>query len=96
MHIQALLSIYEEASGKKLNRDKTTLFFSKNTDSEIQDSIKDLLSVLEIKQYEKYLGLPSFVGRKRKASLPSLKNGLGRSFKDGRRKSYPKLGGKFY
>ena len=73
MHIQALLSIYEEASGKKLNRDKTTLFFSKSTDSEIQDSIKDLLSVLEIKQYEKYLGLPSFVGRKRKASLAFIK-----------------------
>ena len=68
MHIQALLSIYEEASGKKLNRDKNTLFFS-----EIQDSIKDLLSVLEIKQYEKYLGLPSFVGRKRKASLAFIK-----------------------
>ncbi|XP_030924829.1 uncharacterized protein LOC115951829 [Quercus lobata] len=73
MHIQALLSTYEEASGQKLNRDKATLFFSKNTDSEIQDSIKDLLGVLEIKQYEKYLGLPSFVGRNRKASLAFIK-----------------------
>ena len=73
MHIRALLSTYEEASRQKLNRDKTTLFFSKNTDSEIQDSIKDLLGVPEIKQYEKYLGLPSFVGRNRKASLTFIK-----------------------
>ena len=73
MHIQALLSTYEEASRQKLNRDKTTLFFSKITDTEIQDSIKDLLGVLEIKQYEKYLGLPSFVGRNKKASLAFIK-----------------------
>ena len=73
MHIQNLLSTYEEASGKKLNRDKTTLFFSKNTDSKVQESIKDLLGVLKIKQYEKYLGLPSFVGRNKKASLTFIK-----------------------
>lgn len=45
------------------------MFLSKNTDSEVQDSIKDLLGVPEIKQYEKYLGLSSFVGRCKKASL---------------------------
>ena len=32
MHIQDLLSTYEDASGQKLNKDKTTLFLSKNTD----------------------------------------------------------------
>ena len=74
MHIQDLLSTYEEASGQKLNKDKTTLFFSKNTDRETQDSIIDLLGVPEIKQYEKYLGLPSFVGRNKKASLAFIKD----------------------
>ena len=74
IHIQNLLSTYEEASGQKLNRDKTTLFFSKNMNSAVQDSIKDLLIVLEIKQYENYLGLPSFVGRNRKASLAFIKD----------------------
>nr|XP_023927486.1 uncharacterized protein LOC112038880 [Quercus suber] len=73
-HIQNLLAIYGEASGQQLNREKTTLFFSKNTDSEIQDSIKDLLGVPEIKQYDKYFGLPSFVGRRKKASLAYIKD----------------------
>ncbi|KAK9986186.1 hypothetical protein SO802_031137 [Lithocarpus litseifolius] len=73
-HIQNLLANYEEASGQKLNREKTTLFFSKNMASEIQDSIKDLLGVHEIKQYEKYLGLPSFVGRHKRASLAYIKD----------------------
>lgn len=33
------------------------------------ESTKDLLGVLEIKQYEKYLGFLSFVGCNKKASL---------------------------
>ena len=73
-HVQNLLANYEEASRQKLNREKTTLFFSKNTASEVQDSIKALLGVPEIKQYEKYLGLPSFVGRRKRASLAYIKN----------------------
>ena len=74
MHIQDLLSTYEDASGQKLNRDKTTLFFSKNTNRGIHDSIIDLFGVPEVKQYEKYLGLPSFVGRNKKTSLAFIKD----------------------
>ena len=73
-HVQNLLANYEEASGQKLNREKTTLFFSKNTASEIQDSIKALLGVPKIKQYEKYLGLPSFVDRRKRVSLEYIKD----------------------
>ena len=32
-----------------------------------------MLGVLEIKQYKKYFGLPSFVGRNKKASLMYIK-----------------------
>ena len=39
----------------------------------MQDAIISLLGVPEIKQYEKYLGLPSFVGRSKKASLLYIK-----------------------
>lgn len=35
----------------------------------MQKNIITMLGVPEIKQYEKYLGLPSFVGRSKKASL---------------------------
>ena len=39
----------------------------------MQDTIISLLGVPEIKQYEKYLGLPSFVGRSKKTSLLYIK-----------------------
>ena len=64
---------YEKASGKQLNRNKTSLFFSKSTPPNILDQIKDSLGVQEIKQYEKYLGLLSLVGKNKKASLLYIK-----------------------
>ena len=39
-----------------------------------KNSIKELLRVPEIKQYEKYLGLPAVVGRNRRASLNYIKH----------------------
>lgn len=58
-----LLRIYEMSMGQQLNWDKTLLFFSRNTQADIQERIKRLFSTEIIKQHEKYLGLPSLVGR---------------------------------
>ena len=71
--IQTLLSVYEKASGQQLNRNKTGLFFSKSIPPNILGQIKDFLGVQEIKQHEKYLGLPSLVGKHKKASLMFIK-----------------------
>ena len=68
-----ILAKYESASGQQINRTKTTLFFSKSTPKEMQTSIKDMLGVSVIQQYEKYLGLPSLVGRKKKESFTHIK-----------------------
>ena len=51
----------------------TTLFFSKSTSQGMQDAIKDALGVPTVQQYEKYLGLPSFIGRKKKESFDDIK-----------------------
>ena len=65
--IQELLSYYEAASGHMINKSKTTLFFSKNIDVLIKEAIKLSLQVPAMQHYEKYLGLPSFVRRGKKA-----------------------------
>ena len=39
----------------------------------MQDSIQAALGVPMVKQYEKYLGLPSFIGRKKKDSFDNIK-----------------------
>ena len=56
-----------------MNKAKTTLFFSRNTPESVQQEIKVMLGVLAIKHYEKYLGLPSFVGRQKKACFNQIK-----------------------
>ena len=72
--IQDLLIIYEKASGKKNKLCKNYSFFSKNVSDSPNEVIKNLLRVLEIKEYEKYLGLLAVVGRNKKASLNYIKN----------------------
>ena len=67
--IQEVLGMYERASGQKINSNKTTLFFSNNTSFDTKEELKLLLGVPEIKEYERYLGLPTVVGRKKKGEL---------------------------
>ena len=64
---------YERASRQQLNKDKTTLFFSQAIPQVMQETIISMIGVPKIKQYEKYLGLPSFVGWSKKASLLYIK-----------------------
>lgn len=69
-----ILDTYGKCSGWQINRSKTTIFSSKSTSKEIRDHIKQVLGVPEIKKYEKYLGLPSIVGRnKKKTSFNYIK-----------------------
>ena len=38
--VQRILQVYEASSGQQLNRNKTALFFSRNTPTRIQEAIK--------------------------------------------------------
>ena len=64
-----VLATYENASGQQINREKTTIFFSKSTSQALQNTIKAALRVPVVQQYEKYLDLPSFIGQKKKESF---------------------------
>ena len=68
-----ILEVYGKCSCQQINRSKTTIFFSKSIGDDIRNQIKLALGVLEIIQYEKYLGLPSLVGRNKKASFNYIK-----------------------
>ena len=71
--VMDILSSYEAVSGQRLNRDKTTLFFSKSTPGDMQRQIIEILGVTELQQYEEYLGLLAMVGRNKRASFDHLK-----------------------
>ena len=71
--LQSALNLYEKASGQKVNGAKTNLFFGKSVLDSTKVTLKNFLGVPEIKEYEKYLGLPTMVGRNKKESLIYIK-----------------------
>lgn len=71
--VMDLLSLYEEVFGKKENKEKTTLFFSKSITEATKQIIKGILGVREIKHYEKYVELPSLIGKGKIASFNYIK-----------------------
>jgi hypothetical protein len=72
-NLQSITELYESASGQKLNRDKTLLLFSKNTPHTLNDHLVSMVGVTPINCFEKYLHLPSMVGKSRVASFVSIK-----------------------
>ena len=64
-----ILEDYEKESRQKLNKEKTSLFFRENTNVEVKEKVKDMFGAQIIHQYEKYLGLPPFVGKGKKKAF---------------------------
>ena len=74
--LQRILQVYERALGQQLNRAKTSLFFSSNTNPSVQEKIKQRFGAQVIGQHEKYLGLLSLVRRKRQNTFNDIKEKL--------------------
>ncbi|XP_042958157.1 uncharacterized protein LOC122293732 [Carya illinoinensis] len=61
--LQLILNSYEASSGQRLNLDKSSIYFSKNTSQVAQTSILNLAGMKASGPFEKYLRLPSSVGK---------------------------------
>jgi hypothetical protein len=61
--LNRLLAIYERASGLRLNKEKTDIFFRRSTIPKAKKTIMDLTSIPVTQRYDKYLGLLSLVGK---------------------------------
>ena len=69
------------ALGKKINRAKTALFFSKLTAYEMHLTIKEALEVPVVQQYEKLI-VPHLLVRRRRTVLQISNIGFGKNCKD--------------
>jgi hypothetical protein len=70
--LSSILKKYEEASGQRLNSNKTTLFFSKNATMEDKERLGEIAGIPSSQCYDKYLGLPALVGKSRTAAFRSI------------------------
>lgn len=64
-----MLDIYEKSSEQQINKKKTKLFFSKSISFDDKNAIKNMFGVPEIKEYEKYLGLPTVLEKNKRVNL---------------------------
>ena len=90
--MQRVLHVYEKASDQQLNRAKTTLFFSSNTDNVIQEEIKLKFGAQVIQQHEKYFSLPSLEGRKICNTFNDIKEKLAKKLAGWKEKLLSKMG----
>ena len=67
--IKEVLDTYCYASGQRVNHDKSSLFFGKGCPDLIKQSIKQILEVPNESLNDKYLGLPSDVGRSKNGAF---------------------------
>uniref|UniRef100_A0A803PL05 Reverse transcriptase domain-containing protein n=1 Tax=Cannabis sativa TaxID=3483 RepID=A0A803PL05_CANSA len=71
-----LLKIFEEASGQVVNFNKSSIFYSNNTTQNTRDHICHLMQIQAADGTSMYLGLPSLVGKNKKAILGFIKDKL--------------------
>jgi hypothetical protein len=67
-----ILNVYEEASGQQMNQSKTSIFFSRNTLAIEKEEILAIAGVPATQRYDKYLGLPTLVGKSRTTAFKNI------------------------
>ena len=72
--VQDLLNRYCMASGQRINQDKSSVFFSKGCPNILREGIKTVLEVQNESLNEKYLGMPSDIGRSRGGAFKYIKD----------------------
>jgi hypothetical protein len=72
--VKEVLTKYCDASGQRINMDKSSIFFSKRCPVAIKESVKTELDVHRETLSEKYLGMPSGVGRSKNGAFKYLKD----------------------
>jgi len=70
--IMEILNVYERASGQQLNAAKTSVFFSRNTGNDFREWVRSTAGLSVVQGFEKYLGLPTMVGRSKTRTFASL------------------------
>jgi hypothetical protein len=72
--MKRILNDYEKASGQAINYSKSEVYFSRNTPNDIKGTMSETLGVTEVMGTGRYLGMPSMIGRNKKALFGYLKD----------------------
>ena len=74
----AILKQYDVTSRQAINRQKTTLFFSRNTRTNVKQNIQNMMGARIMDDCEKYLGLPMASGKSKVNTFKDLQEKITR------------------
>jgi hypothetical protein len=70
--LKDLLLTYQNGSGQMVNMSKSAIFFSANCDDSVKNTVKQRLGIHSEALREKYLGLPTTVGKSSKEAFEPI------------------------
>lgn len=72
-----ILEFYENASGRKINTNKSSVFFSHNTLIERRNEMLGIFGPMQDSRHRKYLGLPSIISKSKTEIFAEVKERVG-------------------
>ncbi|KAL0404184.1 UNVERIFIED_CONTAM: putative mitochondrial protein [Sesamum radiatum] len=72
--IKSILQVFGKASGQEINLQKLAIVFNKNTSEVLRNSVSVGFASRMADRHEKYLGLPSVVGRSKMGVFDSVRD----------------------
>ena len=87
-----LWGVYKAASSQAINRQKTSLFFSKNTKPEVKEAIKQMMGARIMSNCEKHLGLPMVSGKSKVNTFKELQEKITKKVMEWKEKFVSKAG----
>jgi len=79
-----ILGVYEAGLGQKLNLQKTSLFFSRNTTTARKLEIIRLLRISKTSRIDNYLGVLAWIGKKKSQAFKEIVERVRKNFHIGR------------
>ena len=73
-HLQDILSLYENCSGQTINKEKSSIMFSRNAKSADKEQMMAALDIRDEGRNEKYLVLPVYMGKSKEKTFAYLKD----------------------
>ncbi|XP_058767237.1 uncharacterized protein LOC131640887 [Vicia villosa] len=91
-HLMRILDIYAKASGQEINLSKSEVFFSRNLSLPAQEDLANIMGVRHVLGTDKYLGLPSMIGRSKKSTFAFIKDRIWQRINSWKGRSLSKAG----